>query len=244
MGNNTIIAADELQVYSAGQFHRLFAFTDTIVDSIKVLDEEKLQQQVGRWFDQLASSNVPPDIIKQLIVQLLMKAAVLAGEIGVAQEELIPAQNVLEALEQHESLEQIRDYVGGILIGCINGIRYRRNNHDKNDTIQKIMRFIQKNYGHGELSLNYLSDEFHMSVSYLSKMFKDYTGGNFIDYLMEIRIEKSTQLLSDSSEKVRDIAESVGYTNVNSFTRIFKKFTGLTPSEYREREWAKRGVEQ
>lgn len=241
MGNNTIIAADELQSYRSGQFHRLFAYTDTIVDTIKVLDEEKLHHQLRSWFEQLASSNVPPDIIKQLIVQLLMKAAVLAGEIGVAQEELIPAQNVHETLEQYDSLEQLREFAAGTLAQFIGGIRHRRNNHDKNEAIESIMRFIQQNYGNSELSLNYLSDAFHMSVSHLSKMFKDYTGGNFIDYLMEIRIEKSKVLLSGSSEKVRDIAESVGYTNVNSFTRIFKKFTGLTPSEYRDREWAKRG---
>jgi AraC-like DNA-binding protein len=240
MGNNTIISADELQVYNTGQFPRLFAFTDSMIDSIKVLDEDKLQHQVRIWFDSLASSNVPPDIIRQLIVQLLMKAAVVAGEIGVSQEELVPAQNVHEVLEQHESLVQIRDFAAGILIGYINGIKNRRSNREKNDAIEKIIQFIQQNYMHGDLSLNYLSDQFHLSVSHLSKMFKDYTGGNFIDYLMEIRIDKSKELLSGSSEKIRDIAESVGYTNVNSFTRIFKKITGLTPSEYRDREWEKR----
>jgi YesN/AraC family two-component response regulator len=152
----------------------------------------------------------------------------------------VPAQNVHEVLEQHESLVQIRDFAAGILIGYINGIKNRRSNREKNDAIEKIIQFIQQNYMHGDLSLNYLSDQFHLSVSHLSKMFKDYTGGNFIDYLMEIRIDKSKELLSGSSEKIRDIAESVGYTNVNSFTRIFKKITGLTPSEYRDREWEKR----
>jgi YesN/AraC family two-component response regulator len=74
-------------------------------------------------------------------------------------------------------------------------------------------------------------------------MFKDYTGGNFIDYLMEIRICKSKELLAETNGKIRDIAEAVGYANVNSFTRIFKKMTGLTPSEYREAEWAKRSAD-
>lgn len=244
MGMGTIIAADDLRGYHSGQFHRLFAYTDTIVDSIKVLDEEKLHQQLHRWFEQLASLGVPPDIIRQLIVQLLMKAAVLAGELGVAQEDLIPAENVQEALEQHDSLELLREFVEGTLARFIAGIRHRRHHHEKNDAIEQVMRYIQLNYGNSELSLNALSDEFRMSVSHLSKMFKDYTGGNFIDYLMEIRIEKSKERLAETSDKVRDIAESVGYTNVNSFTRIFKKFTGLTPSEYRDREWDRRGEDR
>ncbi|MFC5651027.1 helix-turn-helix domain-containing protein [Paenibacillus solisilvae] len=244
MGNNTIIAADEIQDYSVGGFHRLFAAAEGMIDSIKLQDEEKLLQQMRNWFDSLASSNVPPDIIKQLVVQLMMKAAIVAGEIGVAQEELMPAQNVHETLEQYESLEQIRNFAAGILTGFIEGIRTRRSGREKNKAIENIMRFIQQNYMHSDLSLNYLSGEFHLSVSHLSKMFKDYTGGNFIDYLMEIRIGKSKEKLAGSSEKIRDIAESVGYTNVNSFTRIFKKMTGLTPTEYRERESANRGVQE
>ncbi|GAA3406022.1 helix-turn-helix domain-containing protein [Paenibacillus hodogayensis] len=241
MGNNTIISADDIQDYSAGEFHRLFSLTDNMIDSIKQPDEDKLREQVASWFEAMATSNVPPDIIRQLVVQLLMKAAGVAGEIGMNQDELVPAQNFQEALEQHETLEHIRDFTAGVLTGLIERIRLKRSSREKNEAIDKITRFIRDNYMHGDLSLNYLSERFHMSISHLSKMFKDYTGGNFIDYLMEIRIAKSKELLAGGSGKVRDIAEAVGYANVNSFTRIFKKMTGLTPSEYRELEWAKRG---
>ncbi|MBD0381499.1 helix-turn-helix domain-containing protein [Paenibacillus sedimenti] len=244
MGNNSIIAADDIQNYSVGAFNRLFTLTDGMIDSIKMLDEEKLKHQVNGWFEKLASSKVPPDNIRQLIVQLLMKAAVVAGEIGVAQEELVPAQNMYETLEQYEHLEPIRDFAFSILSGYIEGIRSKRSSKEKNDAVEKIMKFIRNHYMQSDLSLNYLSDQFHISVSHLSKIFKDYTGSNFIDYLMEIRIEKSKERLAGGSEKIRDIAESVGYTNVNSFTRIFKKITGLTPTEYRDREWAKREGEQ
>ncbi|TNJ64099.1 helix-turn-helix domain-containing protein [Paenibacillus hemerocallicola] len=241
MGNNTIIPADDIQDYRAGEFHRLFAQTDNMIDSIKQSDEDKLRQQVWSWFEAMASTGVPPDIIKQLVVQLFMKAAGVAGEIDVSQEELIPAQSLQETLEQRESLEQIRDFTMHMLAGLIERIRLKRSSKEKNEAIEKITRFIRDNYMHGDLSLNMLSDQFRMSVSHLSKMFKDYTGGNFIDYLMEIRIQKSKELLAGGTGKIRDIAEAVGYANVNSFTRIFKKMTGLTPSEYRELEWAKRG---
>ncbi|MBB6672735.1 helix-turn-helix domain-containing protein [Cohnella nanjingensis] len=239
LGNHSTIAWDDIQDYrtGSGKFRRLFAFTDSMVDTIKLLDEAKLQVQLRSWFDSLASTGVPPDIIKQLVVQLLMKAVVVAGEIGVEQEDLIPSQNVHEALEQHESLEQIRTFTTGLLTALIGGIRTRRNSREKNAAIENVLRFIRQHYMRADLSLNYLADEFRMNVSHLSKIFKDYTGTNFIDYLMELRIETSKEKLASGNVKIRDIAESVGYTNVNSFTRIFKKMTGLTPSEYREREW-------
>ncbi|RKN79210.1 helix-turn-helix domain-containing protein [Paenibacillus ginsengarvi] len=243
LGNNAIISADDIQDYRAGEFHKLLAMTDSIIDSLKLPDEDKLRQQAWSWFEAMASSATPPDVIKQLVVQLLMKAAGVAGELGLSQDELVPTQSLQETLAQHETLEQIRSFAIGMLTGLIERIRQKRASREKTETIDKITRFIRDNYMHGDMSLNYLSERFRLSVSHLSKMFKDYTGGNFIDYLMEIRICKSKELLAETNGKIRDIAEAVGYANVNSFTRIFKKMTGLTPSEYREAEWAKRGAD-
>jgi two-component system response regulator YesN len=67
----------------------------------------------------------------------------------------------------------------------------------------------------------------------LSKIFKEFSETNFLDYLITIRMEKAKELLSDSNKKVYEIARKIGYTNTQSFIRIFKKYTGKTPNEYR-----------
>lgn len=70
--------------------------------------------------------------------------------------------------------------------------------------------------------------------AYFSSMFKKATGQNFMDYVIEIRIMNARNLLVQTDQDVADIAATVGYTDLKYFSRIFKKLTNLTPSEYRK----------
>lgn len=74
-----------------------------------------------------------------------------------------------------------------------------------------------------------------MSVSYLCVFFKKYTKKTLNDYLTEVRIANAKILLKDNRKKLYEIATSVGFTDANYFSTLFKKITGMTPSEYKER---------
>ncbi|MNW14618.1 HTH-type transcriptional regulator YesS [compost metagenome] len=69
----------------------------------------------------------------------------------------------------------------------------------------------------------------------MSSYFKGKTGKNIVDFINELRITKATSLLIDNRIKIHDAAKAVGYQNITSFNRMFKKYTGVTPSEYRKR---------
>ncbi|MBO9605094.1 MAG: helix-turn-helix transcriptional regulator [Paenibacillaceae bacterium] len=95
-----------------------------------------------------------------------------------------------------------------------------------------MLEYIHTNY-YEDLSLEMVADRMNMSANYFSTYFKEKTGVNFTDYLTELRIMKAKQLLLHSGQRIQDIAEQVGYLNANSFTRMFKKVTGITPGEYK-----------
>ena len=69
----------------------------------------------------------------------------------------------------------------------------------------------------------------------LQVMLKQETGGNFIEYLTEIRLKNARELLKDSRLSIKEICVESGYSDPNYFSRIFKKYEGVTPSEFRER---------
>lgn len=73
-----------------------------------------------------------------------------------------------------------------------------------------------------------------MSLPYLSQYFKSHSGKNLSDYVTELKLEKSKELLRETDEAIKDIAQQVGYYNVNSFNRRFKQMTGVSPGEYRK----------
>ena len=102
------------------------------------------------------------------------------------------------------------------------------------DVIEKVKTYIQRNY-QKELTQDFIASLFYLNRSYLSTLFRQKTGMKFIDYLNEVRIEKSKELLAGTSRKMYQVSRAVGYDNPKYFFRIFKKKTGITPEEYRKR---------
>lgn len=83
-----------------------------------------------------------------------------------------------------------------------------------------------------DLSLKNLSDMFHVNYSYLSQMFKNETGENFVSYLNRRRISLALELLQKGGYTVAEIGEMVGYHEISYFCKVFRKYTGKTPSDF------------
>lgn len=99
--------------------------------------------------------------------------------------------------------------------------------------IREVQLFIQKNYSEN-ITLNLLADQFYLHPNYLSKLFKEKTGKNFVEYMTEVRMEQAKKLLRDPDNRIADISTMVGYDNTRYFNKVFKQHTEMTPSEYRE----------
>ncbi len=99
--------------------------------------------------------------------------------------------------------------------------------------INEAIRFIKENYS-GQISLEDAARAANVSSPYLSRIFKDEVGMGFLEYLTAIRIEVAEKLLAESSLAIRDIALKVGYPDEKYFSKLYKKNTGIKPSEYRK----------
>lgn len=105
----------------------------------------------------------------------------------------------------------------------------------ENPTIYQIKDFISKNYPNDRLSVKDISEYIHRSTSYVCAQFKSETGQTLNQYITDYRINMAIQLMNDSRYKLSDISIKVGYSDSNYFSKIFKKYVGLSPSEYREK---------
>ena len=98
--------------------------------------------------------------------------------------------------------------------------------------IKVAIDYIGKNYMN-QIALSDIARETRLSESHLSALFKTETGINFLQYLNAVRINASIRLLSQSSMNISEIARSTGFPNPGYFTKIFRRFMGKTPTEYR-----------
>ena len=103
--------------------------------------------------------------------------------------------------------------------------------HTPDDLILAIQKIIQEQIDC--VTLESVSREVFLSPFYVSKLFKQRTGKNFADYVTECRMKKAAELLCGHSCHTYEISMMVGYSNPNNFTRAFKKFYGVTPSEFK-----------
>lgn len=103
-------------------------------------------------------------------------------------------------------------------------------------TIRDIKHFVEKQYMNPELSMDMVSEQFHISISYLGTLFKKETGTTFNRYLVAKRIEQAKWLLRNSDDKMVIVAEKCGYKDVYYFSHSFKKVVGMTPKGFRKYE--------
>jgi len=100
------------------------------------------------------------------------------------------------------------------------------------ELVDKVKRYVIDHLNI-DISLNSVAEALHISPNYLSKIFKDETGINYIEFVVNYKIEKAKELLMSTNLSIEVITNCIGYSHVTYFTRKFKEVTGKTPNEYR-----------
>lgn len=234
-GNHAVISIEDLQPLDNEDYYRLTRTASRMAEALKATDTVKMKALVQETFRDAVESNLPPELIRQLSFELMMKAVQTADSIGMTlAPSVIRLDDVYQRMNGSEQLSEVEDMLNASLADIAAAIAQKRQERGTNDTVSRMLAYIEEHYRESDLSLDKLAREFHLSPTYVSKQFKEYTERNFIDWLIDIRIEASKRLLASGAMKVNEIAESVGYMNPRSFLRTFKKMTGMTPMEYRD----------
>ena len=106
---------------------------------------------------------------------------------------------------------------------------------NESSLFDRMLGYVQSNYAK-DLNLKTIASEFHNNPAYLGQLFKKETGQSFTSYLNSIRVQKAKELLINSKLKINEVSEKVGYFNVNYFYTVFKKLTGFSVMEFKDRK--------
>lgn len=109
--------------------------------------------------------------------------------------------------------------------------RTRDINYSSRQKVLEVMEYINHNLDK-KLSVNYLAKTVNLSPDYLSSIFRSYTGYPLLKYINKCRIDRAKALLDGDTHKVRDVAALLGFRDEFYFSRVFKKYEGISPSEF------------
>jgi len=193
---------------------------DEVKKTIGIIIESKLTEDSLFYFD--------PQL---LLIRLANSLINLSSSINVNISEVIKG-NILDALSTFSDLNDLKKYYLNVVM------EIRDKNSEKQvNKIEKIIEdvqlYIEKNYKDSYISLETVTSELNISISYLSMLLKKHSSITFNKQLINYRMEKAKELLKYTDNKIIIISKLCGYNEVYYFSHSFKKYTGVSPKEFR-----------
>ncbi|MGG6312739.1 response regulator [Paenibacillus macerans] len=198
--------------------------------AIKASQEEEANKLVADYMSRLELHKaMTPEYIQVLACELWGVFTYCLYEAGVLLEDLVPGEQVTKELVGLTGPEQLSAWLSA-KISLICSSRQWRGNSKHRQVVDFMTQYIHEHYAE-EVTLAELSEKIYISRNHLSIIFKNITGETFNNYLTRVRIEKARELLLERNMLVYEVAERVGYKNVPYFSTLFKKITGLNPTD-------------
>ncbi|TLS49131.1 response regulator [Paenibacillus antri] len=196
-----------------------------LLDSIRLGHWDTVQENVMEVIGRYEREGANLVLTQQRMLELLWIASRTLNDLGIEAE--APTYTF-----QAQDFRQLRAETGHLLERMKKAYAEHYNRLAP-DTIYRIKQYIEE-HSHEDISLEAIGRRVGLSPFYISKMFKEQLGVNYIDYLTECRIEKAKKLMADPEKSLKEITFEVGYHDPNYFSKVFKKLCELSPTEYRK----------
>jgi two-component system response regulator YesN len=220
---NTVKAADE-----SCRFMYLEADVkqDNISEALKIL--------LKYMEDAAFQSSIPGSCVKQKILEYLQVMMYGFIKIGYEKKNLVDKNGISfeNLIYEYDTLLAVKTAIEEIALKVENSLNEMR----KEDRLEVTKaKYFTKEHLHEEISVKQAASYVHMSESRFSHIFKEDVGISYIDYVNQMRIARAKTLLK-GSDSIYEIAFQVGILNPNYFSTLFKKYTGISPMEYRRKK--------
>ncbi|KRF43802.1 response regulator transcription factor [Paenibacillus sp. Soil787] len=190
--------------------------------------KEETMSLIDRFLDEFR--DLPITFVHRLIMDLfamVFRYYSDRGLVGKIPHETVHNYHVVIEINELEDIRKwAKQYISDLMV--LNVTSKETNAKLIVDAAQK---YIIHNF-HRDLSLEEVANHVFLNHIYFSRIFKQTTGTNYIDYLTQLRIQKAIELLESREYKIHEITEKVGYLNSKYFTRLFKQTTGVNPKDY------------
>ena len=183
----------------------------------------------------MRAANVPIDLVKVRMFGLINTVLTTIAEFAFTLDrDFLDRLQPVDRLVRCRTLPRLEKEIYAIL-GEIEARVEQILNENRVTLRDRAVALIEEQYGNPDLSVSMIADQLQVSLPYLSKYFKQQTGEGLLEYIQKVRIRKAQEVLdaADREYSVKELSALVGYANPGTFTRLFKKYVGVTPGKFK-----------
>ena len=226
---NTVAHADDLPIGCDFEGEYPIELEIRLFEEVSKGRTEAALSAARDFFDWIKTKDIMDVRLK--LLEFAMRAEGIAYENGLTYK-IEDRRDYLPTVMQANDAESLWEWFRDRIIFSASSISEKKT-ESTNDVVEASKAYIEANYTKN-ITLDDLSMAVNISSYYLSRIFKENTGENFIDYLTRLRIERAKELLATTQYSMKEIGVMSGYSDPNYFSKSFKKNVGVTPTEYRE----------
>ncbi|OAS23496.1 response regulator transcription factor [Paenibacillus oryzisoli] len=205
-------------------------FSYELANAMKGVQKTKAQQLVADYIGELENQvGIRSEYVQMLGSELWGIISYCLYEAGHVLDDLFTNDQIAKEIKDLIQPDQLQKWLSE-KISIICDSRQWKGSSKHRQVVDFITQYIHEHYAE-DLTLAILSDKVFISRNHLSIIFKNMTGETFNTYLTRVRIEKARELLLERNMLVYEVAESVGYKNFPYFSLLFKKMTGMNPTD-------------
>lgn len=234
LGKTNVICFDDLDRFN-NHFTYPLEMEMLLLNSAKVGDFDKIQQLLQDFFKQNFSDSIPSlEITQCLFFSMISTVMRVINNLDIDHNDIL--NNDLQPLNKLILSNNMEDMYTTLIITykkICNYVSLNKKSHNIG-RIEQIIQYLNNNYKNENICLTSVSSDIGINPTYLSFFFKEQTGENFVNYVNKLRLANAKELLIQTSYPLYEIAQLVGYSNSNVLIRIYKKYEGITPGQFRE----------
>lgn len=190
--------------------------------------------QVKNYISIMQFQSLPLEEVKRFLFSIVVDLCVIYNRQTKKKSDRLNQFEIGQQVLQSRTIPEVIDVVETLIYKIEHSSNEQSLKEKSESLVYQALYYIEEHFTDRELSLVNVAKEIHVTPPYLSNLFKEKTSKNFTEYLLELRMEKAKELLESTRLRVQEIAEEVGYLNPHYFSSSFKKYTKMTPLEYRK----------
>lgn len=231
---NTILKTDTPRIEDT---HNTYQIEQQLLDMVRRGDTLHLKEWVSNA-PAIRPGKIATDMLRQLkntfiVSTTLVSRAAIRGGMDL-DDALRLSDSYIQKCEQLNSYEQITNLQYHMVTAYTEAVEKLRYNRNQSELIKNVASYIRHHLSDA-IKTNDIATSLYMSRSHLSTRFKEETGINLTEYIHHIKISEAKHLLTYTDKNLLLISTYLGYSSPSHFARMFKKITGLSPVEYRQK---------